>query len=114
VTGSGFLKKPQQHNQGFLKILIEAITLLEKSLTTRSRILENPPQLNHGFSEILSNTITLLKKSAAPDSGIFHEKPHNPTSLRQKIVMISCGPCVFGEDAMPIFSDNCRHQHCAF
>jgi hypothetical protein len=82
VTGSGFLKKPQQHNQGFLKILSDAITLLEKS--------------------------------AAPDPGIFREKTHNPASLRQRDRVIICGPGVFGEGALRIFSDNCRHQHCAF
>jgi len=37
-----FFKKTQQHNQGFLKILSDAITLLEKSLTTQSGIFENP------------------------------------------------------------------------
>jgi hypothetical protein len=47
-------------------------------------------------------------------SCILREKPDNPASLRQKIVMIICGPGVFGEDAIPIFSKNCRHQQCAF
>jgi hypothetical protein len=42
VTGPGFLKKPQKHNQGFLKILSDAITLLEKSLATQSGLFENP------------------------------------------------------------------------
>jgi len=64
--------------------------------------------------KILSSAITLLKKSADPNPGIFREKPHNPASPRRKIVMIICGPGVFWEDAIPIFSDNCRHQHCAF
>jgi hypothetical protein len=64
--------------------------------------------------KILSSAITLLKKSAAPDPGIFREKTHNPTSLRQRNMVIIWGLGVFGEDAMPIFSDNCRHLHCAF
>jgi len=73
--------------------------------------LENPPQPNQGFSEILSNAIAVFRKSATPGTSIFCENLHNPTSLRRKTVMIICGAGVSEVDAMPIFSDNCRHLH---
>jgi len=98
----------------FFRFQVTGPGFLGKSLATGSRILENPPQLNHGFSEILISAITLLKKSADPNPGIFREKPHNPTSLHRKTLMIIRGSRAFGEGAMRIFSDNCRHQHCAF
>jgi hypothetical protein len=64
--------------------------------------------------KIRSGAITLFRKSAVPGPGIFREKPHNQTRLRQETVIIICGPGILEVDAMPIFSDNCRHLHCAF
>jgi len=85
-----------------------------KSGATRFRFLENSQQLNQVFSEILSNAIVDFGKSAALGPGIFREKTHYSISPRRKTMMFIRGPGISGKVVMPIFSETCRHQQCAF